>query len=395
MLTKSTNITKKNIYSTTHFRFLRSGDEFFYFLHELITNAKNEIHLQFYIWEDDETGNFLIPPLLDAIKRGVKIYIVLDAYGSSGFSGEIRNKLESAGVIIKLYSRIFSKKRIQLGRRMHQKIVVVDGIHALVGGINISNNYKGTSQSTAWLDFAAYTRGEVSIAIRNDCIKKWKLAEQKKLFTDNYTKNTSIEKGSISISLLENDWLKGKLEISRYYRQLIRESKQELILVASYFLPGIRLKRLLKKAAKRGVKICFIVPSKSDVAIVEYATEYFYAWMIKNNFSIYKWKNGMVHGKVAIADTTSVTIGSYNINWLSDYGSLEYNIVLHNQEEILSVKNQLQEIIKNECVEIKNTEVEFTYFKKIKNWISFLLVRLSLNVLMLVIKKPAKKLSKK
>ena len=115
---------------------------------------KEEIHLQTYIFENDETGSSIAACLKEAAQRNVKVYVLLDAYGSASLPGSFIQDLIQHGISFRFFSPLFSFNNFYLGRRMHHKILVADGIMALIGGINIAGKYHGNPESEPWLDYA-------------------------------------------------------------------------------------------------------------------------------------------------------------------------------------------------------------------------------------------------
>jgi cardiolipin synthase len=143
-------------------------------------------------------------------------------------------------------------------------------------------------------------------------------------------------------------------EISENYIEMLRNSKTEILILCSYFIPGKVIRRSMANASKRGVKITVITASQSDVPLTKHAERWLYDWMLRNNIKIYEYQNNVLHGKLAVSDQTTVTIGSYNINNLSTYVCLELNAEIKNKLFAQKVQNTLQEIIKNECIEVNS-----------------------------------------
>ena len=114
---------------------VHSGDDYFSRLRNIIRHAKIEIHFQTYIFDNDSTGNEIVEALKEAASRNVKIYMLLDGYGSNSFSDKVVNELTLKGINF----RFFSANIFYIGRRLHHKIVVADGNIALIGGINIAD----------------------------------------------------------------------------------------------------------------------------------------------------------------------------------------------------------------------------------------------------------------
>ena len=125
-------------------RLVKSGSDYFNLLEQIIFEAEMKLHLQIYIFEEDETGQKIAKALIAAVKRGVKVFLVADGYASQDLSTSFIDRLKSAGVHFRFFNPLLKSKFFYFGRRMHHKVVVADGNKALVGGMNFSNNYNDT-----------------------------------------------------------------------------------------------------------------------------------------------------------------------------------------------------------------------------------------------------------
>ncbi len=363
-------------------KLLQSGDEYFTALYEHIGSAKQSIHLQVYIFDDDETGNCVTDLLCKAAKRGVAVEVVVDAFGSGDLSAETITKLKQAGIRFKKFSPLFTTKGFHVGLRLHHKIALFDGQTALIGGINIANKYRGDAATIPWLDFAVEIKGPCVQDIEEVCKVIWQKNNAPK------PKQTEFENSGMQARILQNDWLRRKIEISTAYRQAIRKSDKEIVLVASYFLPGIRIRRLLKNARKRGVAITVLLGGVSDVQSVKRASNYLYRWLIRNGINIYEWKPSVLHGKIALVDGKWVTIGSYNINFLSDYGSLELNAEIADKEFASAVHKRIINVIAEGCEEITDEKYKQTSLcGMFLDWLSYQLIRTSFKIMFLLMKR--------
>lgn len=363
---------------------LQSGHSFFEKLSELINHATTEIHLQIYIYEPDKTGIIIRDLLFAAAKRGVKIYLVLDAYGSKNFDVAWQINFQNAGIEIYFYSPIKFGNYLHMGMRLHHKIICVDGQFALVGGINISDNYSAYTLQTPWLDFALLANGKVVEDLLQIC--KQTLRKVSKYQRFKIKQESQKEHQAIITRVLQNNWVQAKFGITHQYRQKIRKAENEIILFASYFIPSISLKRLLKKAAKRGVNVNIVLSSISDVGIVKYATEYFYADMLKAGIKLYEWKQSVLHAKVALIDSNWLSVGSYNLNHLSDFGSIECNLEVLDESFCTSTNLQLKQLMNEGCekISIEKFENRSNIFSKVYQAICYGLVRLLLGFMFLL-----------
>ena len=160
---------------TTHnaIELVRGGAPYFNLLEQLIDQAKESIHLQVYIYEDDETGRRVTQALIRAANRGVNVYMLLDGYASNALPADTVSNIKKNGIHFRWFKPLWKGRNFYLGRRMHHKIFVADALHSLVGGINISNHYNDLPEKPAWLDWAVYTQGEASTELYNRCVQMW------------------------------------------------------------------------------------------------------------------------------------------------------------------------------------------------------------------------------
>ena len=371
---------------------VNSGPSFFDLLLQLIKDAKYAIHLQFYIFDLDTTGMLVLEELKQAVKRGVSVFVVVDAYASEQITLEKSSLFSANGIYIKRFSPLKNKHGYGIGRRLHHKIVWVDGHTALVGGINIADKYSGYHGETPWLDFAVKVEGPLCNDIKKTCdelIPKRLLKQvyrklPKAVFSDDLPHQSRIRK---------NDWFRSRIEISRSYRQAFRSANKTITVVASYFLPGNRVRRLIKNASERGVHVTVILVGNSDVPLVKSAMTYLYDWMLRNNVSIYEWNNSILHGKIAVADGWWTTIGSYNLNALSDYGSLELNVEIYNKQFATDTEKVLQYYLETGCKQVKreqHTKAK-NWFVQLGRWFSYIAIRMALRLLfgLMQLRKPS------
>lgn len=344
---REVNLKKKEF---DQIRLVRSGFEYFDLLTQLIHAAQKSIHLQVYIYEDDETGKQIADALIDATKRGVNVFVVVDGYASQDLSKAFIHKLSLSGVQFRFFNPLLKSKYFYFGRRMHHKILVVDGCKAMVGGINISNNYNDTVESPAWLDWALYVEGEVATRLEYVCedLRKFEILEVTK--THLRRKKQLLTEQPISVRI--NDWVRGKKEVTASYLKMLRNAQSQVTIVSSYLLPGKLLRRNLRVASKRGIKIRLVMTGMSDVVIAKYSERYMYRWLLRNGIEIYEYEKNILHGKMAVCDGQWLTLGSYNVNNISAYASIELNLDVHNPSFARHVEQHVEAIIQNDCKRI-------------------------------------------
>jgi len=369
---------------------LFSGAHYFELMENIIATAQQSIHLQVYIFEEDETGKLIANALKKAAKRGVKVFVVVDTFGSGSLSASFIKEMISSGIYFRRFSPFVFSKRLQMRRRLHRKVIVADGNVALIGGINIADKYKGTENQIPWLDFAVKLKGAVCKDVFKICSRIWykKLPQHILYDLKNFT-TIDNEGGKISARIRQNDWIGKKYGISKSYKNAFRHAEKSITLVASYFLPGFQLRRMLRKASERGVHVNLILSEISDVPLTKYASCFLYDWLFRHKIHVYEYKQTVLHGKVAIVDNEWSTVGSYNLNHLSEYGSLELNVDILDKEFAHNFDEYLAQIMKNECKLIIPEEYvkNKTLIAQFRNWLAYQTLRLFMRLLYVLTKK--------
>lgn len=374
------SINKKSAYIPHNkAKLIRGGREYFTLLPKLIGQAQRTIHLQVYIFEDDETGKMVGSALMEAAKRGVRVYLLCDGYASKELSAGFIKELHAAGVYFRFYEPLLKSEHFYFGRRMHQKVLVVDGHYGLVGGINISNRYNDINDDPAWMDWAIFMEGPVCNALHKICINLWAKPGQMAMKRSMRHDIPEIPvAGNSPLRIRRNDWVKSKNQISRSYIDMFKKATSNVIIMSGYFLPGTIIRHHMSRATKRGIDIWVIVAGKSDVKLAKHAERYMYRWLLKRDVQLFEYNKSVLHGKMATRDQKWVTIGSYNVNDISAYASVELNIDVNDPEFAINVQKQLEDIMKNDCVKITEEAYNEKYnlFQRFIQYCSYWLVRI-------------------
>ena len=372
------NISQYN--ANNKVRLVRGGKEYFDLLLQMIEQAKDTIHLQTYIYEDDETGIKVANALKAAAQRKVNVYLMADGYASYAMSQKFIEEIKMTGINFCFFETIFKSKYFYFGRRLHHKLLVVDTRYALVGGLNISDRYNDLPGRPAWLDFALYAEGEIALQLCVLCWKTWKGFPSKMGITPCEEKEIEFRFAPNEISLVRmrrNDWVRRKNQISRSYIEMLQHAQSNITILCSYFLPGRVIKKNLMKAVNRGVKIKVILAGLSDVMVAKRAERYIYDWLLRNKIEVYEYQGNVLHGKVAVCDKEWLTIGSYNVNNISAYASIELNLDVNNPAFAARVEEILEKIIEEKCVQITKERLaqSVNLFKQFFHWCSYEIIK--------------------
>ncbi len=361
-------------------KLVRGGAEFFDLLEQMLDAARHLIHFQVYIFDEDSTGNRVAAALIRAARRGVKVFLMVDGYASKNLSKSFISSLQDAGIHFRMFQPIFKSRSFYVGRRLHHKVIVVDEFYSLVGGLNISDRYNDTPAEKAWLDWAILAEGDVSEQLAKVCVRRYKMRVKLMHEHQRPKGDLMLHAKQSRVRIRINDWIGRRQEITRTYLDMFKSAKSHLTIMSPYFLPGRELRSKMKEALTRGVVIKVLIAGISDVPMSKHAERYLYRWMFKNKVQIYEYHETVLHGKVGICDGKWMTIGSYNLNNLSAYVSVELNLDITDSDFARTSEERLMDIIDKQCKLI--TEEEYKkhngLFSRLFQFLSYNLLRVAL-----------------
>jgi cardiolipin synthase len=342
-----------------HFTLLENGEAFFPAVFDAIAHAEREVLIETFILFEDKVGLALHAALVAAGRRGVQIDVLVDGFGSPNLSTKFIDELTSAGVRL----RVFDPQRPLLGlrvnwfRRMHRKIVVVDGTLAFVGGINFSADHLEDFGPEAKQDYAVEVRGPLVTEIHRFAREAIKAPAGPRTWFARARPNVLDEQvpkaGDAQAMFVTRDNNAHRDDIERHYRVAIRAARQRVVIANAYFFPGYRLLRELRRAARRGVDVRLILQGEPDMKIVKAAAELLYDHLQAAGVKIYEYCKRPLHGKVALVDDEWSTVGSSNLDPLSLSLNLEANVMIRDRAFNAHLHAQLSDLIEHCCKEIE------------------------------------------
>ena len=358
---------------------MKGGTEYFSTLVQMIDSANASIHLQTYIFDEDETGKMVADCLANAAQRGVQVYLLVDSFASRQLSDGFIEMLKNAGVHFAYFKPVFSTHDFYIGRRLHHKIIVVDAQKCMVAGINISNRYNDMPDHPAWMDWAIWTEGESAKQLTEICIFVWNKSVHNDFIVDNPIQHTTSQvKENCAVKIMRNDWIHRNTEITKKYLEQFGNAKQKVILMTGYFWPSKRLLRKIAGAVRCGAEVNLILTGISDVPFAKAAERYTYHWLLCRGVRIFEYQGNILHGKIAVFDKEEVNAGSYNINNISARASVELNLLIKNDTFATNTDETLQEIINNNCKEItlEDFNLKVNLLKRFNRWFAYTLIHL-------------------
>ena len=325
---------------------LCNGEEYFPRLISSIDGAAHSVHLEAYIFAADATGRLVSEALQRAARRGVRAHLLLDGFGCAELPHEWENELRSAGVEV-LWFRPeiarFKLRRYRL-RRLHRKLAVVDECIAFVGGINIINDVPGGQLAAPRLDYTVevqgYMAGRIHVAMR----RLWRLVSWTNFHRQReHAKFQPVRpnKAQQKVVFLLCDNLRHRRDIERAYLKAIGGARHEIIIANAYFLPGMRLRRALLKASRRGVHVILLLQGQVEYRLQHYAMLALYDQLLGAGVEIHEYHASFLHAKVAVVDGCWATVGSSNIDPFSLWLAREANLVVRDAGFAESLRTSL------------------------------------------------------
>ena len=364
-------------------RLLVGGDELFEAIVLALGQARREVWLATYIFHDDPSGQRVAQALAAAAARGVRVGVLVDGFGSGARLAALRGRLRGAGVRLEVYrplERWWSWLQPSQLRRLHQKLCVVDGEHAFVGGINIIDDRFDLQHgwtSAPRLDFAVAVQGPMAADVQRLVQALWTRARVGRQWREEVallarsdepvqqalhraqTMRTTPPRERRQGRVRALRWLRGEAEprqrlddpalaalapvraalvvrdnvlqrraIERAYIDAIEQARHQVDIASAYFYPGRAFRRALRRAAARGVRIRLLMQGKLDYRLAGLAARVLYGEMIGQGIRVFEYVPAFLHAKVALIDGRWATVGSSNIDPLSLLLNLEANVVV-------------------------------------------------------------------
>jgi cardiolipin synthase len=348
-------------------RLLENGEEFFPRVFACIANAKKEVVLETFILFEDKVGLQLHQVLIAAARRDVQIDLTIDGFGSPDLSDEFIGSLVDAGVRIHVFDprKRLLGWRVNVLRRMHRKIVVVDGEVAFVGGINYSADHLADFGPAAKQDYSVEIHGPLVAEIHRfthmALAQGHRYQRHRQWWRNRRSLRNSVDRqpraGTAAALLVIRDNGEHQGDIERQYRIAIRAAHKRLIIANAYFFPGYRFMRELRRAARRGVDVRLILQGEPDMAIVKTAATMLYQHLLGAGVRIYEYCERPLHGKVALMDDDWATVGSSNLDPLSLSLNLEANVFIRDRGFNQHLYEHLEHLMHHSCRQVQREEL--------------------------------------
>lgn len=332
---------------------IENGDAYYARVFDAIAQARREVLLETFILFEDEVGRALQQRLIGAARRGVRVVVTVDGYGSPSFSDGYLQALSQAGVDFRVYDphpTLFGV-RLHVFRRLHRKLLVVDGARAFVGGINYSIDHLAAYGAEAKQDYAVELEGPVVSDIHG-FMRAALDAPHRGEAWEHPARVSGEPRGPAQVLFQLRDNGAHTNAIEREYRAAIRGARREIVIANAYFFPGYRLLRDLLHAAQRGVRVALILQGQPDEPFAQPAARTLYHTLVESGVQVYEYCQRPFHGKVAVIDDAWATVGSSNLDPLSLSLNLEANVFVRERAFAADLRERLHGLMTQHCTRV-------------------------------------------
>ncbi len=350
-LLSNQKIERSYVLPNSEIKLLNNGEVFFPLLFDEIRKAKKHIHIEFYIYEDDNIGNQLKDLLIQKAKEGVEIRFIYDDFGSKSIRKTIAKELTKNGIQAYPFHKI---KLIYLANRMnyrnHRKIVIIDGITSFIGGINVSDRYINNSEDKLyWRDTNLMIKGFSSLTLQRVFLSDWNFSSNENLTINaNYFPFNEIENPENYYAQIVSSGPDSDLPNILYsIIQAVNSAQKEVLLTTPYYIPDTSLQEALIIAALSGIDIKLLVPKIGDSKIVNIATQSFFDDLLKAGVQIYLYEKGFIHAKTFVVDGKLASVGTANLDMRSFDLNFEVSALVYDKQIAQQVRNSFYKDLEN------------------------------------------------
>lgn len=314
------------------------GDVAFEHMLQAIEGAQRRVWLEMYWFAADTVGLRFFQALGAAARRGVEVALLYDGWGSFGTPRTHFEQLRRTGALVAEFNPISPlEQRFRLGsltRRNHRKLLIVDGQMAFTGGQNIADEWTATIHRQRWKDEVVRVEGPVVPTLEASFLESWREAPSDGSDT---AASPQAPRGDpvwpelregVNVAVLTQAGVRQRRGALRAYLQRLRGADRSIDIANAYFLPNPALVRGLISAAKRGVDVRIILAGKSDVPLVTFASRAVWGRLLRAGVRLYEWRQSVLHSKIAVVDGSWVTLGSFNLDYVSLRRNRELNLAI-------------------------------------------------------------------
>jgi cardiolipin synthase len=330
-------IAAADVSSGNRVSLLRDGPATFDAMVELIDGATTSVELETYIFRPDEVGRRVGDALMRAAKRGVEVRLLLDWFGLRGTSRAFLKPLRVAGVDVAIFNPLGFRRWLGLVPRDHRKLLVIDSMVGITGGLNIGREWTTgilKRHRSAWRDTAVKIDGPAARDMLQAFDRMWRRTRGEERrgshrFLRRQARGAHLDPATDQpalVGIIEGEPL--RLRVSRALQIQAISAKRSIWIATAYFTPSPSEVEALNGAARDGVDVRILVPSRIDHPWVSLIVRRYYRRLLTNGVRLWEWQGEMMHAKTSVIDGRWVRVGSTDFNPLGVAMNYELDAVI-------------------------------------------------------------------
>lgn len=335
------SLTASPLYTTDTVEIFTNGHDKFEALERDLRSATRYINLQYYIFEDDNTGRRIRDILIERARAGVKVRVIYDHVGSIGVPNRFFREMNEAGIMCYPFFRVnFPLIATRVNWRNHRKLCIIDGNTGYIGGMNIADRYIEGVSYGVWRDTHVRIKGPAVGGLQYAFAVDWSFMGQSLLDESANTSRRNKPRFNSGIQMMTSGPTSQWSNIAMVFQKAIANARKRVFIQTPYFLPTESLLRTLQTVALAKVDVRLMLPAKSDSKILTYASYSYIMECMLAGIKVYLYDAGMLHAKTVIVDDEFSSVGSANIDFRSFEHNFESNIFIYSRE----VNSELSDI---------------------------------------------------
>lgn len=317
-----------------------STREFAESLYKEIDTAKEHIHIQFYIIENDDFGSLLCEHLVEKARQGVEVRVIYDSVGCWKVNKEFFERMRCAGVYVESFLKVrFPLLTNRVNYRNHRKVVVIDGKVGFIGGCNIADRYLKGVQWGDWHDTMLLVRGMAVHGLQSSFLVDWYFASRTLVSGKRYFPVLPAGNDSL-MQVVQSNPVGDVRTVMTGLVKALYMSKSYVYMQTPYFMPNSDFISALKSAAMSGVDVRLMIPECSDNKVTDYASRSYLVDIMEAGVKVYLYTAGLLHSKTFVCDDSLCSVGSVNLDFRSFYYNFEVSAFVYGRKLAAVLKDK-------------------------------------------------------
>jgi cardiolipin synthase len=324
---------------------LRNGCEIFPAMLDAIRCAEHTIDFLTFVYWKGDIGEELAEALGGRAEAGVRVRVLLDAWGSRPIEGRLIDEMVKAGVQLHWFRPFHRVRLAEINHRTHRKVLVVDESVAFTGGVGISDLWMGDARNeNEWRDTHFKVEGPAVDGLRAAFLDNWAETEESIFDTEHDRFPNQPQPGECVIQCVRGQSATGGSDLASVFRTLLQLTQRQLRVTTAYFVPDDDLTKRLCEAAARGVHVQILLPGPlADKRFVQLAGEENYEDLIEAGVELWNFQPSMMHAKIMTVDGQVANVGSANFNSRSLKCDEEINMVIFDESIVRTLDHHFDE----------------------------------------------------